>query len=418
MNTNSKRLLLLGGSNSIDDFQKFAALNNVTLIATAHPRYGITPLKAIANESYDVNAIDDEGLIALVKDKNITGIFPGCNETILPHVIKVCEACGLPVYCNVNSWYTCANKAKFKKMCSEAGIPIAKTYSPQNIDQIPKYPVVVKPADSDGSQGFSICNSKNEVISAINKALPFSRSGNVLIEDFIPYNSSIIHYTINSGEAFFCGISDKKSMLLAEKSGSVMALQTFPSVDVDKYLERLDNKVKKMFKNAGLKEGPVWIEAFNNNGDFIFNEMGYRFGGSMTYHPIRYFYHIDQLELMLRYALGEQVNPQNCTSLIRSDVPKNKKYAILPLHVKPGTIKQIEGENVVSNLPSVYAYVPIHFKGDTIRGDASVQQVFCYLHILFENENELEGIADNVLKTLKVIGANDEQLLFRLYNFK
>ncbi len=412
------KLLLLGGSNSIDDIKKFAETNNLTLVATAHPRYGITPLKAIADESYDVNAIDVEGLVQLVKEKNISAIFPGCNETVLPYAISVAEACGLPIYTNRRSWDTCADKSQFKKMCSEAGIPVAKTYSKENLDQISKYPVVVKPADSSGSHGFSICHSKEDVISAIEKALPFSRTQNVLIEDYIPFNSSIIHYTISSGKAIFCGISDKKSMLLGEDTGSVMALQTFPSADTEKYLQALDSKVKNMFENAGLKEGPLWIEAFNDHGEFVFNEMGYRFGGSMTYYPVRYFYNFDQLELMLKYALGENVEPNACTSLIRTDVPKGKKYAILPLHVKAGTIKEIKGEKDLQANPNIYAYVPIHFVGDTVKGDASVQQVFCYLHILFDEESDLIDTVDSVLNSLSVTSDNGEPLLFCLYKFK
>ena len=417
MDRKEKRLLLLGGSNSIDDIKRFAEFNNITLIATAHPRYGVTPLKAIADESYDVNAIDNNGLIKLIKEKNITGIFPGCNENILPHVISVAEACGLPIYCSKSSWDTCSNKSHFKKMCINAGIPVAKTYDPRMISDIQKYPVVVKPADSDGSQGFSIAYSKNEVEKAIEKALPFSRTNTILIEDYIPYNSSIIHYTINSGKAYFCGISDKKSMLLGENTGSVMALQTFPSLDTEKYLKTLDEKVKKMFEDANLKEGPVWIEAFNNHGEFIFNEMGYRFGGSMTYYPVRYFNDIDQLELMLKFALGEKTELNNCRSLIRNDLPKNKRYAILPLHVKAGTIKQIEGDKTIISNPNIYAYVPIHFKGDNVKGDATIQQVFCYLHILFDNENDLIKTVNFALNNLSVINEQNEQMLFCLYKF-
>ena len=417
MDRKEKRLLLLGGSNSIDDIKRFAEFNNITLIATAHPRYGITPLKAIADESYDVNAIDDKGLIKLIKEKNITGIFPGCNENILPHVISVAEACGLPIYCSRSSWDTCSNKSHFKKMCINAGIPVAKTYEPRLISNIQKYPVVVKPADSDGSQGFSIAYSKTEVEKAIEKALPFSRTNTILIEDYIPYNSSIIHYTINLGKAYFCGISDKKSMLLGENTGSVMALQTFPSLDTEKYLQTLDEKVRTMFEDANLKEGPVWIEAFNNHGEFIFNEMGYRFGGSMTYYPVRYFNDIDQLELMLKFALGEKTELNNCRSLIRNDLPKNKKYAILPLHVKAGTIKQIEGDKTIVSNPNIYAYVPIHFKGDTVKGDATIQQVFCYLHILFDDENDLIKTVNFALNSLSVTNEQNEQMLFCLYKF-
>lgn len=415
---NGKRLLLLGGSNSVDDIQRFASENNVTLIATAHPRYGVTPLKRIADESYDVNAIDDEGLIRLIREQKIDGIFPGNNEDILPHAIAAAEACGLPSYCDRRMWDRCANKALFKQMCMENGIPVAKVYDLAVTDpkDIP-CPVAVKPADSSGSQGFSICRAAEELLPAVERALPFSRTATVLIEEYIPYDSCIIHYTLAGGEAVFCGISDKVSMLLAEGSGSVMALQRFPSADIDAYLAALDAKVRAMFRRAGMHDGPVWIEAFNNHGQFIFNEMGYRFGGSMTYYPIRYFYGVDQLEFMLRYALGETPALSEQTHLIRRDVPAGRHYAILPLHVRPGVIRAVSGEETIASMPEVYAYVPIHGPGDTIRASASVQQVFCYLHLLYDDMAGLAETADRVFHALRVEDERGGNLLFRLFRF-
>lgn len=418
MNLSGKRLLLLGGSNSTEDIVRFAEENDVTLIATAHPRYGITPLKQIAHETYDVNAVDEEGLIGLIRDARIDGIFPGNNEDIMPHAIAAAEACGLPFYCDGPMWDCCANKAKFKAMCLENGIPVARTYdlavtAPEDI----AYPVAVKPADSCGSQGFSICRSAGELLPAVKRAMPFSRTETVLIEEFIPYDAAIIHYTLVNGEVIFCGISDKKSMLLGGESGSVMALQEFPSVSTQAYLDTLDEKVKAMFRRAGMHDGPIWIEAFNDNGRFIFNEMGYRFGGSMTYHPIRYFCGIDQLEFMLRYALGDTPDLAAHNSLIRRDRPAGKRYSIMPLHARPGTIRTIGGEAAVAAMPEVYAYIPIHKEGDTIQASATVHQVFCYLHLLYDDTPDLAATVKRICDTLCVTGEEGEDLLFQLYSF-
>jgi biotin carboxylase len=418
MDLSGKRLLLLGGSNSIEDILRFARDNGVTLLATAHPRYGMTPLKKIADECYDVNAIDEEGLTALVRQQHIDGIFPGNNETIMPHAIRVAQQCGLPIYCTLDTWEHCANKASFKKMCQENGIPVAKTYdlactAPKDIP----YPVAVKPADSCGSQGFSICHGPEELLPAVERAKAFSDTDTVLIEDFIPYDASIIHYTLVNGQAIFCGISDKKSRLLAESAGSVMALQQFPSVNTDEYLARLDEKVKAMFAKAGMTDGPVWIEAFNNNGNFIFNEMGYRFGGSMTYHPVRYFYGIDQLEFMLRFSLGQQPDIAQDNHLIRHDRPAGKHYGILPLHIHGGTIASITGVDIVTQMEQVYAYVPIHQVGDTIQATGTVNQVFCYLHLLYDTEADLQSTVSAIVNTLGVTGQEGENLLFQLYQF-
>ena len=416
MDLQGKRLLLLGGSNSTEDIQRFARRNGITLIATAPARYGFTPLKRIAQESYEIDCTDETGLAALIREKHIDGIFPGNNEDIMPHAIAAAELAGLPIYCDSRMWDTCANKAKFKQMCREAGIPVAGTYdlSVTPPEDIP-YPVVVKPADSCGSQGFSICHNPGELTAALQKALPFSRTGTVLIEDFIPYDAAILHYTLTDGDIQFCGMSDKVSLLLGEGGGSVMALQQFPSESTERYLAETDEKVRRMFRKAGMHDGPVWIEAFNDNGNVIFNEMGYRFGGSMTYYPIRYFYGVDQLELMLRYSLGDRPDGEAHQSLIRRDRPAGYRYAILPLHVHAGTIAAVVGEDTLRGMEQVYAYVPIHEAGDTVRGTGTVHQVFCYLHLLYRDREDLRRTVADIRRVLKVTGSDGEELLFQLY---
>ena len=416
MTLQGKRLLLLGGSNSTEDIRRFADREGVTLIATAPPRFGLTALKAIADEQFDADAVDEQALTALIRGKHIDGVFPGNNEDVMPHAIAAIEAAGLPVYCDGKMWDDCANKAKFKAMCRAAGIPVARTYDPAKPESV-EYPVAVKPADSCGSQGFSICRSPAELEPALQKALPFSRTGTVLIEEYIPYDSSIIHYTLCGGEALFGGLSDKRSMLLGEGGGSVMALQQFPSVWTETYLATLDEKVRAMFQKAGMHDGPVWIEAFNDHGRFIFNEMGYRFGGSMTYHPVRYFTGVDQLELMLRYALGDTTDPMRDVSLIRRDRPAGKHYGILPLHIRPGVIRSVTGEDAVRALPQVYAYVPIHRAGDTIRATGTVSQVFCYLHLLYDDMTDLAATVDQIVRLLRAEDDKGENMVFQLYRF-
>ena len=206
-------------------------------------------------------------------------------------------------------------------------------------------------------------------------------------------------------------------MLLGADSGSVMALQQFPSASTETYLASLDEKVRAMFRQNGMHDGPVWIEAFNDRGRFIFNEMGYRFGGSMTYHPVRYFYGVDQLECMLRYALGEHPGLREHTGLIRRDRRPGRRYAILPLHIRPGVITAIRGQDAVERMEDVYAYVPIHRVGDTIRATGTVSQVFCYLHLLYDDMAGLAAAVDRIGRTLHAEDTAGDQMIFQLYRF-
>ena len=411
MNLSGKRLLLLGGTNSVEEIKAFAEKNGVVLIATGP--YKDTPLKRIADEKYDVDALDTDALTNMLREKHVDGVFVGCNETVVPHAIRAATNAGLPCYCTLKQWDMCANKAKFKDMCRKYGVPVTDEYdydNPQNI----VYPVAVKPADSCGSQGFSVCNNKMELDEAYKKALPFSRTSAVLVEKFMPYDAVIIHYTLKNGEIIFSGMSEKRSMKLKNYGSSVMALQIFPSDFTQDYMDKLNDKVTHMFRSEGFHDGPIWIEAFNNNGDFTFNEMGYRFGGSMSYYPIRYFYGMDQLEMLLRYSIEGETKEYEWQFV--DNKTKGKKYSILPLHLNPGVIKKITGEEEIKKIENLYAYVPIHSEGDNVAQTGTVSQVFCYLHILFDDMEELKQTVKQIINILSAEDEQGQEMIFCLYD--
>ncbi len=411
MDIKGKRLLLLGGTNSAEEIKAFAEKNGVILLATGP--YKNTLLKRISDEEYDVDAMDTKALTKLLTDASVDGVFVGCNEDVVPHAIAAAEAAKLPCYCTHEQWDLCANKSKFKAMCRKYGVPVTDEYSYDNIKHI-EFPVIAKPADSCGSQGFSVCYNEDELVEAYKKALPFSRTGNVLIEKYMPYEAVIIHYTLINGEIIFSGMSEKRSMKLKDYGSSVMALQVFPSAFTEKYLKDLNDKVVNMFKSEGLHDGPIWIEAFNNGGEFTFNEMGYRFGGSMTYYPIRYFHRFDQLEMMLRYSLEGETKEYSWQFL--DNKPKGKKYSILPLHLNPGKIEKISGVETIKNFENLYTYVPIHFEGDIIKKTGTVSQVFCYLHILFDEMADLKTTIKKIVNTLSATDEKGDEMIFCLYD--
>ena len=58
-----------------------------------------------------------------------------------------------------------------------------------------------------------------------------------------------------------------------------------------------------MFKSIGLYEGSIWIEVFHDGDEYYFNEVGYRYGGSISVYPIDYLSGINQIYRDLYYAI-------------------------------------------------------------------------------------------------------------------
>lgn len=413
-----KKLLILGGRpiGSTEMVNEAHRHGYYVIVTDYLPRLE-SPAKIIADECWDISTADVDVLEKKCKENHINGILTAVHEFNINRMLELCERLNLPCYCKRSTWLYCDDKSEFKKLCVKSGVPVAHNYNARimETDEINEisYPVITKPIDGSGSRGFSICKNAEELQQGYKHALNYSPSKRVLIEDYIPYNAVIIHYTMTNGHCVFSGISDKYSCKFPSTGASVMGLQLFPSIGYKKYIATLDKRVRLMFEQAGFTDGPIWIEAFYNGEDeFIFNEMGYRFGGSMTNYPVEYFYGIDQMSQLLNVALG---NGSTITVNNKRDV---MNYCILPVHIRPGIIESVEGINTVKNRDDVYAVAEVHYKGDIIQEWGSAQQVFCYLHILYNNIDELKKSVREIMRVLKVTNNMGEQMLYSLYNIE
>ena len=402
-----KKILILGGKpiGSIELVQRAKAKGIYTIVTDYLP-VEESPAKKFADEYWDISVDDIDILTEKVKKEKINGVIAGVHEFCLRKAIQICEHCGLPSWCSLKQWDNCSNKKAFKDLCSQYGIDIAKTYK---INDNILFPVIVKPVDSDGSRGFSICHNKKELDAGIKHALAYSND--YLIEEFMQCEACIIHYTAINGKIVFSGISDKHSRRL-EGGSMVMALQTFPSKAQEKYLKEVDEKAKKMFKGIGIKNSPILIEAFYDGNRFVFNEMALRFGGSMTNYPVLYNIGVDQIGLFIDAALGIKSN-ETYMDLISS----NEKYAILPIHLKEGRIASCNGIKHLCNEKKIKNIVLVHHIGDEIKNWGTAQQVFCYVHFTYKHKQEMMEMIKKIQEKLVVKNEYEENMLYFLMNF-
>ena len=418
-NLKGKKLLVLGGRTiGTKEIVLNAKRKGIYVIVTDYLPEEKSPAKLIADEAWNISTEDVDALIHKVKEHHVDGILAGVSEFNISRMITICNATGLPCYCNKEQWNILQNKSNFKDLCRENGIPVTKEYKVQNTCKITdntgiEYPVVVKPADSSSSCGFSICYSAEELEGGLAYAKSFSDTGSVLVEQYMDYRYSvIIHYTVVNGVVYYSGMSDKYSERISNSSGPIMAVQYYSSNDEEPYLRKLDTKVRKMLSSLGFTMGVFWIEAFHNKGEFVFNEMGSRFGGSLTYLPIQYLYGFNQLDLMVEYALTGKNEVMDCQ---KENIDNSSTYCIFPVHVRKGKINKINGFDRLEERKEIIGIVPVHYIGDQIEDWGSAQQVFAYIHFVVDSREEADRFAKWIMETLHIYDDRENQILFNLH---
>lgn len=408
-----KKLLVLGGK-PIGSCELVRAAQNqgYHVVVTDYLSAEDSPAKQIADEGWDLSTADIEALKERCEEEGICGILSGVHEFNLQKMAALSESLGLPCYCTANQQDLCDDKVRFKAACRKAGLAVSKEYTESQAARLPQsaYPLAVKPRDGSGSRGFTKCFAPEELPAAIAFAKENSFCGEALIEEYVESDALIAQYTAHDGELYFCGLTDKHSQKMGDHGAPVMALQIAPSVHTHEYLQAVDGKMKQLLRTLGMDEGPVWLELFYADGRFLVNEIGYRFGGSLTYYLVNELYGIDQLQLLIDHSMGKP------SAALQEGLVSGGSYAIWPLHLKVGKIAAIHGVDWLCARPEFVALAQVHHVGDIIEDWGSAQQVFAYVHLKSESLERLLALMEEILEQLRVEDQEGNDMLFALFD--
>ena len=410
----NKKLLILGGSYCKDAIKQFSEEYSVKLIAAGNNP--TAEMCLIADEYYNINTTDPEAVKKLIIEKSIDGIYLGSSEPVIGSAISYLPQMGFPCYCTKEQWDTIQNKATLKEHFIKFGLPVVPRYKldyneiETNADTI-NFPVITKPADGCGSRGFSICNTKDELLSGYKLASENSYSGEVIIEKFVNNKGVVAFFSFTDGKMVFLGMEDKYPRVYTENGSYVAGLLVFESRFTQEFSERFCQKLSDMFKSLGLKEGTLWLEIFKDGDNYYFNEAGYRYGGSATVYPIDYLYNVNQVYADMYYALTGKSKLYDHSPLVSPSIPRKKHYCIYPLYIESGTIKEINGIQKLNNTDSIVKTVITKHKGDVVEATGDFSQNFALIHFVFNSANELKEIISEIHNTITVIDINNRNML-------
>jgi biotin carboxylase len=116
---------------------------------------------------------------------------------------------GIPYEVALNA----SNKDRMRRCFAAAGVPSPgfTTFTVKSpVKKLPfGFPVVVKPVDNMGGRGCRRVNSQEELAAALTEALDFSRSGKVIVEEFMEGPEFSVDAIVNKDKIKVCGFADR-----------------------------------------------------------------------------------------------------------------------------------------------------------------------------------------------------------------
>ena len=416
MSVQGKRLLVLGGTSASLDIVRNAKEMGVYTIATDDQPHGVA--KTAADEAAFVSTTDFEGLSVLIREKHIDGVFCGPSEFNIRNLLLLCEREGLPCYTNTEIWNRCANKDEFKDYCRQYGVDTPEQYdvtaesTDEQLDAL-DYPVIVKPVDGCSSKGISVCRNTAEVRRAYQIAMDASTCKRIVVEKFIENNGALfgVRYLLRDGEAVPYFIMDT---YVTDGSGDTTPISHFtyaPSKYVDYYMAHMDQNVRRMLKGMGLQNGVAFFQSLPYNGKIYFHEMGYRLSGGMLFKLTEPMVGINDMKLMIRYALGEPMYTDDEVKHI--DLANMRGIgAQLMFPVNAGTIGKIEGLEAVKSLPCAVDFLQYYEVGDTVKPEymGTLSQHFGRVWMIADSQQEILDAVRLINETLVITDTNGNRM--------
>lgn len=419
-NLKGKRLLVLGGSTWKEAIHDFAQEHSIYLIAAAPYHVGIFD---VADETHLLNVTDSDVMIPFIKENRIDGVYMGGSEPVIEAACQYLEELGLPCYCNKQQWESLQNKKLFKQLCIDNDLPVVPMYNvtKDNIDDMAQtlpYPVITKPADGCGSAGFTVCHNATELKEGYIKASLSSASGSVVTERYVKNDAVVVFYTFCNGEVIFSGLEDKYPVQIESGKSFVGGFFVFNSRYTELFRNRYENKIASMFNSLGIKQGSAWIEVFRHDDEFFFNEVGFRYGGSVSIYPVDYLFKINQVANDITYSLTSNGQAYGHCSLSPEVVSGKMYYGVYPLYAESGTISLIDGFQKLKSRKDVVFATKTKSIGDNIKSTGDFSHNVGIAHFVFDTAEECGDIINWIHETLTFRNEMGDEMLLKRFNEK
>lgn len=416
-NLNGKKLLIISSDGSDRALLKAGReLGLYIICCDRYTDYSVSPTKAMADEAWDIDYTQTELVAEKCREAGVDGVIAGYAENRVEAACRISMAIGKPFYATTEQLDLTRNKVLFKNLCEKYGIPTPYRYKlsipliDEQIDTV-KFPVIVKPSDSGGRKGITVCQNREQLVVAVDKALAESIYKDVVVEQFLTGTELSAIYTIVDGKASLSCLNDKYISEDQDTKGFLCTFVFTPSKYLKQYCEKVDPKIKELLSAIGAKNGVATFQMLAcDEGIYVF-EMGYRINGNNDYTIIERENGLNYCHMLINFSLtgsmGESLDKDN---------PFFKKYHgtfVVLLHA--GKIAKLDYTDLkdVKGIEDVYFTKQV---GDVVSDRATNVHKAGLIKFSAETVDEAKDLVHFIQTHLHIEDENGNSLLFEEFD--
>jgi len=407
-----KKLLILGATAETIPLVKKAEQMGIDTFVVDNKMD--SPAKEFSSHPLNCDCFDIEELLRIIKAESIDGIMLGCADILVPVYEELCRKAGKYCYLNKAIVHCFSNKFGLKEMLRKHNLPVIPEYSYEEIHdkEFNSWPVFVKPVDNNSGKGTSRVSDLDQFEPAYQKALTFSKSKQVLIEqDMTGQNDFACLYVISDGKAVLSITSDRFTITESDEFGQLTSVLIMPSPYTDLFIETVNTKLVEIFNELNFSNGIFLCQAFIKDNNIILYDPAVRFTGGQEHYLLQKFFNVDILSAFIQFALTGEM-PESLSK--ECSLEKIQGFTSnIRIIAKCGIIGKIEGLEQVQSLPFVLQVTQKHFTGDEIKAQGTLDQNVAQIQIYSMSKKDLFCNIKSIFNLVKVLDNNGHDMLVR-----
>jgi biotin carboxylase len=396
----SKLALVLGGTE--DHIKLIENLKERGYFTVLVDYYDNPPAKSSADQHIKESTLDVKCVLRIAKKLRTDLIISTCIDQALLTVAYVSEELNLPCHISYKQALEFTNKAYMKRKMIRNSIPTSKFLIVDEKSYDKKLdlhlPVVVKPVDSNSSNGVNKVAHMSELQPVIKNSLSFSRSKKVIIEEFNEGREFSIDIIIRDSKPKILMVTENIKNL---EGGNFTIVQNIYRDNMETaFLDQIMKIAQQISKAYSLKNSPLLLQLIKNKRGIYVIEFSPRVGGGSKCHFIERNLGFDVVEYFVDIVLGQATSIEMLKGIY--------KYSLINyVYALPGQITYFQGFSDLINKGFIIDYFV--YKRPGVFVDANISSSDRLLGYMV-SDNELSSLnsklrlIDNQVAILDKVG--------------
>lgn len=401
-----KKIMVLAGGNDqcalIEELRKYFNGDVEIVLVDMSNRVKAIPY---ADKFLQISTMDRFAVLKAAREERIDYIVTACGDQPLSTMAYVSEQLNLPSYLTEMEVRYLTNKRFMKDKMIANNIPTAKyIYINRSWDgKLPefKFPLVVKPVDSNGSKGVKKVFTAEDLTTSLKEAFRYSISGDVIIEEFKSGEELSCDFYVENGVVKILSVTASKKV--SENTRSFTIVQSYYPAPVAYKEERILDIAQRIANAWELKNTPLLIQMIVNGDEYNVLEFSARMGGGSKYHLIQVLSGVDIMKVYVEMIMGRKPHIE----------PKKQwNNAIMSyIYCKPGEYTSLKGFDELKSLGVIFSYFTYRLAPSKIeKSDTSSDRVAGFL-VVGNSEEEVLRKLECANKHLAVLDTDGRDIM-------